>query len=176
MLAAGCWVQPRTIKKKMTSPARSSDLTYASCRSGLSYVLAAVIFLAGPPLFAHDIPADALMQLFVKPDGQRLHVLVRAPMSAMRDVDYPLRGPGYLQLDRVDPYLAQAADLWIENGLAIYEGPTRLGAPRLVAARISLPSDKSFASYDDAVAHLRATPLPTSTDLIWNQGWLDVEY
>ena len=160
---------------KPTARARSRDLTYLSYRSYLSCALVALVLLSAP-LSAHDIPADALMQLFVKPDGQRLHVLVRAPMSAMRDVDYPLRGPGYLQLDRVDPYLAQAADLWIENGLAIYEGQTRLGAPRLVAVRISLPSDKSFASYDDAVAHLRAPPLPTSTDLIWNQGWLDVEY
>ena len=91
------------------------------------------------------------MQLFLKPEGQRLHLLVRAPMSAMRDVDFPLRGPGYLQLDRADPFVAQAASLWIANSVAIYEGQTRLDAPRLVAARISLPSDKSFASYDDAV-------------------------
>jgi len=116
------------------------------------------------------------MQLFLKPEGQRLHLLVRAPMSAMRDVDFPLRGPGYLQFDRVDPFVAQAADLWIASSVAIYEGQTRLDAPRLVAARISLPSDKSFVSYDDAVAHLRAPPLPVTTDLIWNQGWLDVEY
>ncbi len=116
------------------------------------------------------------MQLFLKPEGSRLHLVVRAPMSAMRDVDFPLRGPGYLELGRAESFVAQAADLWIANSVAIYEGQTRLGAPRLVAARISLPSDKSFASYDTAVANLRAPPLPSTTDLIWNQGWLDVEF
>jgi hypothetical protein len=134
-----------------------------------------LIFLV-PALAAHDIPADVLMQLLVKPDGQRLHVLVRAPMGAMRDVEFPLRGPGYLQLDRVDPHLALAANLWIANSLSMYEGQERLGAPRLVAARVSLPSDKSFASYDDALAHLRAPPLSADTDLIWNQALLDVEF
>jgi hypothetical protein len=136
----------------------------------------AALVLVSAPLSAHDIPADVLMQLFLKPEGSRLHLVVRAPMSAMRDVDFPVRGPGYLQLDRVDLFAAQAADLWIGNSVAIYEGETRLGAPRLVATRISLPSDKSFASYDTAVAHLRAPPLPPTTDLISTQGWLDVEY
>jgi len=159
----------------MAAIARSSDLSFSSYRSYLSFALAALL-LVSAPLSAHDIPADVLMQLFLKPEGQRLHLLVRAPMSAMRDVDFPLRGPGYLQFDRVDPFVAQAAGLWIANSVAIYEGQTRLDAPRLVAARISLPSDKSFVSYDDAVAHLRAPPLPVTTDLIWNQGWLDVEY
>jgi len=157
----------------MTAIARSSDLSY---RSYLSCALLALWLFSPARVLAHDIPADVLMQLFLKPEGQRLHLLVRAPMSAMRDVDFPLRGPGYLQFDRVDPFVAQAAGLWIANSVAIYEGQTRLDAPRLVAARISLPSDKSFASYDDAVAHLRAPPLPVTTDLIWNQGWLDVEY
>jgi len=157
----------------MTAIARSSDLSY---RSYLSCALLALWLFSPARVLAHDIPADVLMQLFLKPEGQRLHLLVRAPMSAMRDVDFPLRGPGYLQFDRVDPFVAQAADLWIANSVAIYEGQTRLDAPRLFAARISLPSDKSFVSYDDAVAHLRAPPLPVTTDLIWNQGWLDVEY
>lgn len=156
----------------MTATARSADRSY---RSGLWCAVAALVLLSAP-LSAHDIPADVLMQLFLKPEGQRLHLLVRAPMSAMRDVEFPLRGPGFLQLDRSDSFVAQAADLWIGNSVAIYEGQTRLGPPRLVAARISLPSDKSFASYDEAVAHLRAAPLPASTDLIWNQGWIDVDY
>ncbi|HKW03602.1 MAG TPA: HupE/UreJ family protein [Vicinamibacterales bacterium] len=151
-------------------------LTYRSYLKNLSCVLLAALFFLSAPLSAHDIPADVLMQLFLKPEGTRLRLVVRAPIGAMRDVEFPLRGPGYLQLDRADPFVAQAADLWIANSVAIYEGETRLGAPRLVAARISLPSDRSFASYDEAVAHLRAPPLPPTTDLIATQGWLDVEY
>ena len=50
---------------------------------------------------------------FVKPAGNRLQLLVRVPMSAMREVDFPLRGPGYLDLGRADDALRNAAKLWI---------------------------------------------------------------
>src|SRR5437868_11057406 len=50
--------------------------------------------------FAHDIPNDVTVQAFVKPAGQRLQLLVRVPMSAMRDVVFPTTGPGYLDLER----------------------------------------------------------------------------
>ena len=43
---------------------------------------------------AHDIPSDVTVQLFVKPAGPSLELLVRVPMSAMRDIDFPRRGPG----------------------------------------------------------------------------------
>jgi hypothetical protein len=32
----------------------------------------------------------------VKPAGERLTVLVRAPLEAMQDIEFPLIGPGYL--------------------------------------------------------------------------------
>src|SRR5262245_62511836 len=51
---------------------------------------------------AHDIPNDVTVQVFVKPDGARLRLLVRAPLRACRDVDFPKRGPGYLDLARAD--------------------------------------------------------------------------
>ena len=166
-------------------PVRSSDPTYPTYPTYLTYltyptyvawVLAALVFLQAP-VAAHDIPADILVQLLVKPEGQRLHVLARVPMGALRDVEFPLSGPGYLQLDRLDPaLLAQGADTWLAHDLAVFEGATRLGAPRLVAARVSLPSDKSFASYDDALAHLRGPPLAGDTQLIWNQALFDAEF
>src|SRR5258706_136077 len=44
----------------------------------------------------------------------------------------------------------------------------------MVAARVSLPWDRSFATYEEAVAHLAGPPLPETTELYWNQGLLDV--
>src|SRR5262249_8356575 len=50
----------------------------------------ALLALAGSaPARAHDIPNDVTVQTFVKPDGSRLRVLVRVPLQAMRDMDYP---------------------------------------------------------------------------------------
>src|SRR5437762_174665 len=78
---------------------------------------------------AHDIPADVTVQAFVKPEGQRLRVLVRVPLGAMRDIDFPVHGPGFLNLNELDWYLAQGATLWIAESLAFDENGTPLGAP-----------------------------------------------
>ena len=122
---------------------------------------------------AHDIPNDVKVQMFVKPSGEKLQLLVRVPLAAMREVDVPRRGPGYLDLKRADAALREAATLWIADNVEVYEGDLRVGDPKLVDARVTLPSDKSFGSYEDALAHLRGPRLPDSMDLFWNQQLLD---
>jgi len=111
---------------------------------------------------------------FVKPDGQRLSLLIRVPMKAMREVDYPRRGAGLLDLARADAALRNAATLWIADNIELYENETRLEPPRLVDARVSLESDKSFASYEQALAHVTGPRLPNNMELYWEQGLLDV--
>jgi hypothetical protein len=123
---------------------------------------------------AHDIPADVTVHALVKPEGTRLRLLVRVPLKAMRDVNFPLRGPGFLDLSSADGFLHDAALLWIADNLAIYEGDVRVAPPRLVAARVSLPSDRSFLSYDDALNHLSGQRLPADTDIPWEQAMMDV--
>ena len=44
----------------------------------------------------------------------------------------------------------------------------------MAAARISLESDKSFNSYEQAAAHLTGPSLPADTNVVWNQTLLDV--
>ena len=122
---------------------------------------------------AHDIPTDVQVNAFVKPEGQRLRLLVRVPMKALRDVDYPRRGAGLLDLGRADSALANAASLWIGDELELYEGETRLGPPRIAAAKVSLESDRSFASWETALAHVEGERPPASMELYWEQGLLD---
>jgi hypothetical protein len=138
--------------------------------------LATALMLSVLPLglAAHDIPNDVKVQAFVKPAGQRLQLLVRVPLAAMNEVDFPRRGPGYLELARAEPALRQAASLWIADNVELYEGEVRLNAPRIVDVRVSLPSDKSFASYEAASAHVVGPRLPESMELYWNQQLLDV--
>jgi hypothetical protein len=136
---------------------------------------AAMLLLVGQAVpQAHDIPVDVTVQVFLKPDGQRLHAIVRAPLKAMRDVNFPTRGPGFLDLHRAEPSLGHAASLWLGDGLAILEDDTALGPPRLVASRVSLPSDRSFTSFDDAFAHVTGPPLAADTEIPWDQAMLDV--
>src|ERR1700678_3511795 len=93
------------------------------------------LFLIGVlavPLVAHEIPNDVTVQAFVRPAGQRLQLLVRVPLAAMRDVDFPTAGPGYLDLDRVGALLPDAATLWISGLTDIYEDDAPLTHPRVV--------------------------------------------
>ena len=123
---------------------------------------------------AHDIPADVRINMFLRPSGMTLELLVRVPMSGMREVDFPTRGPGYLDLAKADGAIRNAAKLWLVDALEIYEDEARLPPPRIAAARVSLPSDRSFASYEDAKAHMAEPPLADALDLYWNQQLLDV--
>ncbi len=124
--------------------------------------------------WAHDIPNDVTVQAFLKPEGHHLRLLVRAPMKAMRDVEFPQKGPGYLDLARTGPFLADAATLWISDAIALYENDSRLPKPQVVATMVSLESDRSFATYEDALAHVTGAPLPLDTNVVWNQTMLDV--
>jgi hypothetical protein len=137
-------------------------------------LVALVILSARTGLVAHDIPADVTIQAFAKPEGERLRVLVRVPLRAMRDIDFPKRGPGFLDLSRADRSLRTAAQLWITDSLAIYEDDTALGAPNVSSVRVSLPSDRSFESYETALSHLAGPRLPDDTEIVWEQGMLDV--
>jgi len=124
---------------------------------------------------AHDIPVDATVQAFVKPSGDRLHLVVRVPLETMRDVDVPVGPNGFLDLDKLAPQMPAAANLWIANFVRLYEDDEPLPRhPRVVATQISLPSDKSFGSYEQALAHVTGPRLSNDVNAVWNQMMFDV--
>jgi hypothetical protein len=127
-------------------------------------------------LRGHEIPNEVTIQTFLKPEGERLLFLVRAPLKAMREMDVPRRGPGYVDLARVDPVLRDSATQWIADFVKLYENDRQLPYPDVLLARISLPSDRSFASFEQAQANLNGPRLPLDTDLIWEEGLLDVAF
>ncbi|MEO6238026.1 MAG: HupE/UreJ family protein [Vicinamibacterales bacterium] len=123
---------------------------------------------------AHDIPASVVVQAFVRPQGSRLRVALRVPLGAMRDVQFPLRDGDLLDLARADTSLRDAAMLWLAKDLALYEGDAPLDAAELTGVRVSLPSDRSFVTFDSAVASIKGPPLGRETSIYWNQAMLDV--
>ena len=133
----------------------------------------AAVFLAGAAR-AHDIPDEVRVQAFVKPEGRALFLLARVPLKAMRDVDVPRRSGGFLDFERVDSALREAATLWLGDEIELYEDGVRLGQPRVLEARVALESDRSFASYEQALASFSAPRLRNDTELFWTQGLLDV--
>lgn len=130
--------------------------------------------MAALPLAAHEVPSRVVVTAYVKPQGEALTVLVRAPLSAMRDVSFPRKGPGYLDIEAAGPQLADAARLWLADEMRFFADGRSLGSPRLEAVRVSLPSSRAFAAFDSALEHVHAPPLPADTELYWEQGLLDV--
>ena len=123
---------------------------------------------------SHEIPNDVTIHTLIKPEEGRLRILMRLPLEAMRDVSFPITGPGYLDVARAEQQLLNAANLWIVNDLELYENQTSLAGLRVVAARASIPSDRSFRSFDSALAHVLGPPLPPGIGLVWQQALLDV--
>jgi len=152
-------------------------MTRLSTRYRHAALVAALFWALSSTLGAHDVPADITVQSFVKPEGQQLRLLLRVPLGAIVDVQIPQRGPGYLDFTRTDASLPTVAREWMDDYSAVYEGDRRLTRPRIVAARISLPSDRSFGTYETALTHVTTDPpLSNETELIWNQALLDVLY
>ena len=123
---------------------------------------------------AHDIPSRVTVLAFIKPRGHALHVVIRVPLEAMRDVNFPLHGPGYLDVDAAESLAHDAARVWLADDIRIHENDQLLGAPRIMATRISLPSDQSFRDFDSAIVHVSGPALPRDTELPWKQAMLDV--
>ena len=137
--------------------------------------LATALVVATPSLaVAHDIPADVTIQAFLKPDGHSVRLLVRVPLEALRDLSVPTRPGGSVDLARLQPLLAGAATVWVGQNIELYENDAPLAAPSLLDLRVSLPTDRSFSSYDAALAHIRAPALPDTTEIAWTTGLLDV--
>ncbi len=149
-------------------------MTRRTYRLGLAALVATGLLSGASVAAAHEIPARVAVRAFLKPEGQRLWLVVRAPLEAMRDIDFPTRGPGYLDLERTAPLLREAARLWIAGSIELRENGRLLPDPKIIATQLALPSDQSFRGYLDARAHLTGPPLPADTELFWGQAMLDV--
>jgi hypothetical protein len=135
-------------------------------------VLVALALQAG--VAAHDIPDEIVVQTYVRPQQNQLQVLLRIPLLAVADANLPKDGTGYLAMPYIDAALREAANQ-ISNGIVFLEGDERLVRYEMANARISLPSDRSYDSYEGALGRVRGAKLPDTTKVYYNQGFLDLE-
>ena len=140
-------------------------------------VLTFLLATAGSRLIAHEVPNEVTVQAFVRPQGQTLTLVMRAPLKSMRDIDIPVAANGFLDFSRIDKALNDAAVLWIRDFVEVYENDQRLTTPRITATRASLPGDRSFETYEQAMAYITTGPrLGQETQIYWEQGLLDVVF
>ena len=132
-------------------------------------VPALLVLVLGVPAStaAHEIPASVTVRLLVRPESDRLRVLVRVPVAALRDLDLPVRGAeGFLALAEALPRLRDGARLWLVDYLEVREGERVVGPPEVTALRVSLPTDRSFGTWERALAHVTGPALPETTELV----------
>lgn len=136
-------------------------------------VLAACLSLfSTPAVRAHDVPAEFRAHVFVKPEAERLQVLVRIPLSLLLNIDLPKKGPGYIDLAQAEAGM-QRATRAVDNMLVLHEDRRRLTSS-VSKSRISLPSDRSFERFDAARDAIQGPRLADDAYVFWNQGYFDV--
>jgi hypothetical protein len=111
---------------------------------------------------------------YVKPQETEVLALMRVPMEALTEVQFPLRGPGFLDLARADPALLEAAQLYLLDALELFADGERLSAGRIVRARVAPVGDRSFVDFASALTLVRSERLADGEELYWKQGSLDV--
>ena len=120
-----------------------------------------------------DLPQEIVLQGFLKQEDGRVRMLVRVPLVLLSSFPLPKRGPGYLDLTRIEDQLQLAAAATGKQ-IELQEDGNAL-VPTVRATRVSLLSDRSFESFTAAQALLEGPKLSAETELFWNQGFFDTE-
>ncbi len=159
-----------------TAPGTGLAAARAVIALALAVAMAALVLLLllVPWAKAHDIPADVRINIFFRPAGKTLELLVRLPLASLIDTDFPTRPDGSLDVARADAPIRGGIKVWLTDNIDVFENGKPLDKPRVVAALVSLPSDTSFTTFEKARAHVLGPPLSSDLGLYWSQIFLDV--
>jgi len=114
------------------------------------------------------------VQAFAKPEGQTFKLLVRVPLKAIMDIEFPRKERDFVDLERVDQSLRDASMIWLARKIELFEDDAPLPEPTILSTRAALESDRSFESYEQALAHVVGPALGNDVSIFWEQGLLDV--
>ena len=143
------------------------------CRVPLAVGLIAAALAVGPlPVVAHEFSLESVMNGFVKLEPREAHLVVRVPLHVLKAVRFPLEGREIV-LARADPDIHQALAV-LGRDVSLFEDGHVL-VPVGAVGRLSLPSDRSFDRYEDAVAHVSRV-VPAAASIYADQGYLDAHF
>ncbi|HEY4882218.1 MAG TPA: HupE/UreJ family protein [Myxococcales bacterium] len=121
------------------------------------------------PANAHEFKLESLMNAFAKVEPQELHLVIRLPLHVTKTIPFPTKG-AEIDLARAGPATDRVVEA-VGHDVMLWEDQ-RLLIPKSAVGRLSLPSDRSFDSYPDAVAHVAQPPAP-DTGIYVDQGYVD---
>lgn len=128
---------------------------------------------------AHEIPQRVAINMLARPSDSTLQLLVRVPLEALRDVEFPLLVDGSLDLSRVRPLLSEGIAVWLRPGIRVFENGRELSMGTVRAFRLAAPSDQSLTVADVAFAsvseaHRTQAPVNALNWITREQALLDV--
>ena len=131
---------------------------------------AAIVHAATRP-----VPDAVNIKVFARLESGSLVLLVRVPLAAVKDVQFPTRGDaGYLDLEALASMLPGAAEHWIAAGFDVFDRGEPVSRPEVDHPRIATIADQSFDSYQSAIDHLGAPPVAATENLFLDQVWFDM--
>lgn len=135
-------------------------------------LIAAFAAICASTAWAHEFKLEAVMNAFVRIQADEAELVIRAPLYLFKSEKFPVKGP---QIDVPGSGAAvQHALVALAQSVTLFEDGEALRASQS-SGRLSLPSDKSFRDYNQAVAHI-ATPVEADTSIYIDQGYVDAHF
>lgn len=121
------------------------------------------------PASAHEFSLESVMTAFIKIEPREAHLVIRLPLHLLKPVKLPLNRRE-IDLANAQPALDRALAA-LGRQIVVAENGRPLSVSSAVG-RLTLPSDRSFERYDDAVLHV-ARPIAPDTTIYVDQGYFD---
>jgi hypothetical protein len=118
---------------------------------------------------AHEFKLDAVINAFVKIEPGEAQLVVRAPLYLFKSAKFPVNNVE-IDVDKSAPALERAMASY-QQSITLFENGKPLVASH-ATGRLSLPSDRSFESYEEASRQV-AEPLERDTKIYIDQGYVD---
>jgi hypothetical protein len=134
-----------------------------------AWSLLACIALGAQVACAHEFKMDAVIHAFVKIEPGEAKLVIRAPLYLFKSVRFPVNN-NQIDVEKSPPAIERALAA-IEKDIVLFENDRPLSASNALG-RLSLPSDRSFESYEQAATHV-SEPLESGTSIYIDQGYVD---
>jgi hypothetical protein len=118
---------------------------------------------------AHEFKLDAVINAFVRIEPGEAQLVLRAPLYLFKSAKFPVAG-AEIDVDNSAPAVERALAA-VRKDITLFENDRPLVASR-ATGRLSLPSDRSFESYEQAASHV-AEPLERGASIYVDQGYVD---
>jgi hypothetical protein len=140
------------------------------CKRGVfSFAIAICVVVWSACAHAHEFKLDMVINAFVTVEPGEAHLVVRAPLYLFKSAKFPIRN-AEIDIPQSNEAMRRAL-LGLQQDLVLFEDGRKLSASS-AAGRVSLPSDRSFDTYDSALRHV-AEPVASDTQIYVDQGYVD---